>query len=92
MAENVAARFRDDPLQAEAAFRDMVFGVARSVLAVAFETLDDHGAALVPAESVLGLTVGGLTPEADFSMCLTVGLTARESEGPAPWNPQTGFL
>ncbi len=121
LAENVAALFRDDPLQAEAAFRDMVFGLARSVLADAFETLDDHGeaveaggrtyrkaevtpgramtmfgpvgflrsryrpsgrgASLVPAESVLGLTVGGLTPAAaGLSMYLMSGLTARESE------------
>ncbi len=99
LAENVAALYRDDPLEAEGAVRDMVFGMARSVLADAFAALDDHGpslqvdgrayrkaevtpghamtmfgpvdflrsryrpsghgASLVPAEAVLGLTSGG---------------------------------
>ncbi len=120
LAENVAALYRDDPLEAEGAVRDMVFGMARSVLADAFAALDDHGpslqvdgrayrkaevtpghamtmfgpvdflrsryrpsghgASLVPAEAVLGLTSGGLTPAAaGLSMYLMSGLTARES-------------
>lgn len=47
LAKNVAALSREGPLQAEAAFRDMVFGVARSVLANAFEALDGHRPSLV---------------------------------------------
>ncbi len=43
LAADVAALCRDDPLRAEAAFRDMVFGMARSVLADAFETPGDRG-------------------------------------------------
>ncbi len=43
LAADVAALYRDDPLRAEAAFRDMVFGMARSVLADAFETPGDRG-------------------------------------------------
>ncbi len=46
LAENVAALYRDDPLEAEGAVRDMVFGMARSVLADAFAALDDHGPSL----------------------------------------------
>jgi len=46
LAEDVAALYRDDPLKAEAAFRDMVFDMARSVLADAFEALDGHGPSL----------------------------------------------
>ncbi len=121
LAESVAALYRDDPLEAEGAVRDMVFGMARSVLADAFAALDDHGpslqaddrtyrkaevtpgramtmfgpvdffrsryrpsgtgASLVPAEAVLGLTAGGLTPAAaGLSMYLMSSLTARESE------------
>ena len=55
------------------------------------------GASLVPAEAVLGLTAGGMTPAAaGLSMHLTVGLTARESgdawrrlcgEGPSTASP-----
>ncbi len=46
LAESVAALYRDDPLEAEGAVRDMVFGVARLVLTDAFEALDDDGDAL----------------------------------------------
>lgn len=46
LAGNVATLYRDDPLKAEAAFRDMVFGFARSVLKGAFEALDSHGPSL----------------------------------------------
>ncbi|MYF88569.1 MAG: hypothetical protein F4186_03910, partial [Boseongicola sp. SB0676_bin_33] len=46
LAGNVATLYRDDPLKAEAAFRDMVFGLARSVLKGAFEALDGHGPSL----------------------------------------------
>ena len=121
LATNLADMFRDNPLSAETAFREMICGLARSVLTDAFEMLDDHGpslemdattyrkaevtpgramttfgpvnfdrsryrpscggAALVPAESMLGLTAGGLTPAAaGLSMCLMSALTARESE------------
>ncbi|MYA89337.1 MAG: hypothetical protein F4X97_12975, partial [Boseongicola sp. SB0662_bin_57] len=40
LAGNVAALYRSDPLEAEGALRDMVFDMARTVLADAFEALD----------------------------------------------------
>ena len=46
LAENVAALYRNDPLEAESAVRDMIFGMARSILADAFAALDDHGPSL----------------------------------------------
>ena len=46
LAENVAALYRNDPLEAEGAVRDMVFGMARSILADAFAALEDHGPSL----------------------------------------------
>ncbi len=46
LAADVAALYRDDPLKAEAAFRDMVFDMARSVLKDAFEAPGGHGPSL----------------------------------------------
>ncbi len=46
LAADVAALCRDDPLKAEAAFRDMVLRLARSVLTDAFGALDGHGPSL----------------------------------------------
>ena len=46
LAENVAALYRNDPLEAESAVRDMIFGMTRSVLADAFAALDGHGDAV----------------------------------------------
>ncbi len=43
LAGDVAAMYRHDPLTAENQFRDMLFGVARTILADAFTALDDHG-------------------------------------------------
>ncbi len=43
LAGNVATLYRHDPLTAENQFRDMLFGLARTVLTDAFTALDDHG-------------------------------------------------
>ena len=43
LAADTAALYRDDPLRAEAALRDMVFGMARSVLKDASGTPGDRG-------------------------------------------------
>ncbi len=43
LAADTAALYRDDPPRAGAAFRDMVFGMARPVLAEASGALDGHG-------------------------------------------------
>ena len=120
LSADIAALFRQNPLAAEHAVRDLMFGVARAVLQPAFAALDDHGpsltvdgksyhrvavtrgeamtmfgpvefersryrpsgkgAAIIPADSTLGLTTGGMTPAtAGLSMYLMSGLTARES-------------
>ena len=121
VADVVAAALRESSLEAEAEVRDMGFGIARLVLAAAYERLDDHGetvevdgetyrkagattgramtlvgevpfqrsryrpsgpgAAVVPVESVIGLTEGGLTPAAaSLSMYFMSAMPARESE------------
>ena len=46
LAEDVAALYRSDPLEAEGALRDMVFDMTRTVLADAFAALDGHGPSL----------------------------------------------
>ena len=46
MAGDVAVMFMQDPLKAELAFRDAIYGFARSVLCDAFERIDDHGDSL----------------------------------------------
>ena len=69
LAGNVATLYRDDPLEAEAAFRDMVFGLARSVIGHVHGKVSKPvdflrsryrpsgtGASLVPAEAVPGQT------------------------------------
>ncbi len=46
LSADIAALFRQNPLAAEPAVRDLMFGVARAVLQPAFVALDDHGPSL----------------------------------------------
>ncbi len=46
LSADIAALFRQNPLAAEHAVRDLMFGVARAVLQPAFAALDDHGPSL----------------------------------------------
>ncbi|MCY4287365.1 MAG: hypothetical protein OXC63_02090 [Aestuariivita sp.] len=50
LSKDVADWFRKNPLAAEHAFRDLLFGVARSVLKPAFAALDDHEPTLTVAD------------------------------------------
>ncbi len=43
LAGNVATLYRHDPLTAESQLRDILFGLARTILTDAFTALDDHG-------------------------------------------------
>ena len=49
LSADIAALFRQNPLAAEHAVRDLMFGVARAVLPPAFAALDDHGPSLTVA-------------------------------------------
>jgi len=53
LSKDVADLFRANPLAAERAFRDRLFGVARSVLKPAFEDLDDHGPSLTVDDEIV---------------------------------------
>ncbi|MCY4150968.1 MAG: hypothetical protein OXE94_01860 [Aestuariivita sp.] len=49
LSEDIAALFRKNPLAAEHAVRDMLFGFARAMLKPAFESPDDHAPSLTVA-------------------------------------------